>query len=119
MQIQINTDHNIEGNEAFSQYVRGEVEGALDHVSSHITRVEVHLSDENGGKPGVDDKRCMMEARLEGHQPMAATHHAATVGLAVSGAVEKLNRMIESTLGRLRDEARHRTDPFVSEPNPK
>jgi hypothetical protein len=36
--------------------------------------VEVHLSDENGKKGGSHDKRCMMEARLEGHQRGALTH---------------------------------------------
>ena len=38
-----------------------------ERFSAHITRVEVHLGDENAGKRGSDDKRCMMEARLEGH----------------------------------------------------
>jgi ribosome-associated translation inhibitor RaiA len=44
-----------------------------------------------------------MEARLEGRQPVAVTHHAATIDQAVDGAADKLHRMIESTLGRLRN----------------
>lgn len=36
-----------------------------------ISRVEVHLSDEDGKKGGQNDKRCMMEARLDGRQPAA------------------------------------------------
>ncbi len=117
MLIQVNTDHNIEGREALSEYVRGAVEDALKHISSHITRVEVHLSDELGKKAGVEDKRCTIEAHLEGHQPMAVTHHATEMGQAVVGAADRLNRMLEKTVERLRDEARHRTDPFVPEPN--
>lgn len=111
MQIQVNTDHNIEGREALAAYVSNVVESALSHVSDHITRVEVHLSDENGDKSGQNDKRCLMEARLEGRQPIAVTDEAATVDQAVDGASDKLARLIESTLGRRRDKADRRTDP--------
>ncbi|MDH4369745.1 MAG: HPF/RaiA family ribosome-associated protein [Nitrospira sp.] len=112
MQIQINTDRNIEGREALVTQVSGVVESALSRFSDHITRVELHLSDENSDKKGgIDDMRCMMEARLEGHQPIAATHQAATLDQAIDGAAGKLTRLIESTLGRLRDQKSHRTDP--------
>ena len=101
MQIQINTDHNIEGREALAAHVKSVVESVLERVSDRITRVEVHLGDENGKKNGQDDKRCMMEARLAGHQPTAVTHHAVTLDLAVNGAADKLLVSIEHTLGRL------------------
>jgi ribosome-associated translation inhibitor RaiA len=110
MQIQINTDHNIEGHEALADQVRGVVETALNRVSDHITRVEVHLSDENGDKRGENDKRCMMEARLEGRQPIAVTQQSATVDQAVDGAAGKLVRLIESTLGRRHDRETRRRD---------
>lgn len=100
MQIQINTDHHIEGHEALVAWATGEVKSALTRHSEHITRVEVHLSDENGHKTGQSDKRCVMEARLEGRQPMAVTQHAESLHQAVTGAADKLARAIESTLGR-------------------
>ena len=104
MQIQMSTDGNIEGHEALATQISGVVESALNRFSDHITRVEVHLSDENSGKKGgQDDMRCMLEARLEGRQPIAVTHQAATVDQAVDGAADKLTSLIESTLGRLRD----------------
>lgn len=112
MQIQINTDRNIKGHEALATQVSDVVESALSRFSDSITRVEVHLSDENSAKKGGnDDIRCVMEARLEGRQPSAVTHQAATVDQAVDGAAKKLTRMIESTLGQLRDQKRRRTDP--------
>ena len=117
MQIQINTDHNIAGHEAMATQVRGVVESALSRISDHITRVEVHLSDESGHKNSLNDKRCVMEARLEGRQPVAVTHQAATIDQAVDGAIDKLARLIESTLGRLRAHESHRTDP--PPPGPK
>lgn len=52
-----------------------------------------------------------MEARLEGRQPIAATHQATTLEQAVKGAAEKLSRLIESTIGRLRNQRGHRADP--------
>lgn len=101
MQIQINTDRNIEGHEEFSHQVKTKIEGVLNRFSAHVTRVEVHISDENSDKSGINDKRCLMEARLEGRQPIAVTHQAESLDLAVQGAVDKLKKVIESTLGRL------------------
>lgn len=101
MHIQINTDKNVEGPDAFSDQMKAIVESTLNRFDEHITRVEVHLSDENSDKAGINDKRCLMEARLEGRQPIAVTHRAANSDLAVRGAAEKLKHVIESTLGRL------------------
>ncbi len=110
MQIKINTDRNIAGHEALVAQVAGVVESALSRISDHITRVEVHLSDENSNKKGGhDNMRCVMEARLEGRRPIAVTHQAATLEQAVDGAADKLTGLIESTLGRLRDQKRRRT----------
>jgi ribosome-associated translation inhibitor RaiA len=100
MQIQIHTDHHIEGHEAFTAWAAGEIKDALVHHQDQITRVEAHMSDQNGHKGGLDDKRCVLEARLAGRQPMAATHHGDTLYLAVTGAAHKVNRMIEGALGR-------------------
>ena len=104
MQIQVNTDNNIEGHEQFVSHVRSALERALTRFSERITRVEVHLSDDNGGKGGEADKRCAMEVRLEGRQPIAVTHHAATADQDIEGAADKLGRSIDSTLGRLRNQ---------------
>jgi ribosome-associated translation inhibitor RaiA len=106
MHIQVNTDSHIEGREELASHVKGVVEGALSRFSDRITRVEVHLSAQNGDKSGLDDKRCMMEARLEGRQPTAVTHQAASLADAVDGAADKLKRSLESTLGRLKDARR-------------
>jgi ribosome-associated translation inhibitor RaiA len=119
MQVQINTDHNIEGHKAPAARVSGVVESALSRISDHITRVEVHLSDESSHNSSRNDTRCVMEARLEGRQPIAVTHRAATLDQAVDGAADKLARLIENTLGRLRDQKSRRTDPPLPAPGPK
>lgn len=103
MHIQINTDSNIEGHEELAAHVRGVVESALGRFSERITRVEVHLSDQNSDKSGQDDKRCMMEVRIAGRQPNAVTHSATTLDQAIDGAADKLERSIEHILEKLHD----------------
>ena len=103
MQVQTNTDRNITGSEELSAQVEAVVIGALGRFADRITRVEVHLSDENGARGGANDIRCLMEARLEGRPPTAVRHQASTVDEAMEGAAAKLARSIESILGRLRD----------------
>ncbi len=101
MQIQINTGNNIENNKRPAQRAEEVVRTSLDRFGEKITRVEVHLSDENSDKKaGTKDKRCLLEARLAGLQPISVAHQAATMDQAVVGAVEKLKRSLDSTLGR-------------------
>jgi ribosome-associated translation inhibitor RaiA len=108
VQIQINTGNNIDGNEAMRSATIDLVTHALRRFSDHITRVELHVADENGPRGGEDDIRCTLEARLAGRQPIAVTHHAGTIPLAVGGAASSLVSLIESTLGRT--EAHQRTE---------
>lgn len=105
MKVLINTDNNIQGDEDLGEYLEGVVEGALSHLSAQVTRVEVHLQDENGPKEGADDIRCMMEARVKGMKPTAVTHRAENVHEAANGAARKLQSALESKLGKRRDQA--------------
>ena len=115
MKIQIRTDHNIEGHEPLADRVRSVVEDALSRVGDRITSVDVHLSNQNSEhEDGNDSMRCMIEARLEGLQPLAVTDQAATLDQSVDGAVEKLTHLIDHTLGRLEHQSSHRTDPPLS-----
>ena len=102
MHIQVNTDRNIEGSSDLSRGVEAVVRSTLDRFTDRITRVEIHLSDQNSQKKsGTDDMRCLIEARLAGRQPISVSHQAETVEKAVDGAVKQLRRSIDSTLGRL------------------
>lgn len=103
MQIHVNTDKNIEGSARMSAYFTGTIEEALSRFNGQITRIQVHLSDENGHKEGGDDKRCLLEARLKGLKPVVVTHNAENLDIAVSGAIDKLVKSLESAVGKLRD----------------
>ncbi len=85
--------------------VTASVEGALDRFAEHITTVEVHLADENGKKVGGDDIRCTIEVRFEGRKPTAVTHHASDLLVALDNAAEKMARMLDHQLGRIRDQS--------------
>ena len=103
MTIQFNTDNTVEVREEFRAPLINLISEELDRFSHQITRVEVHLSDENGDKQGLNDKRCVIEARLSGMKPIAVTNHANTHEQAVEGAVDKLKTSLDSILGRLRN----------------
>ncbi|MDD2732876.1 MAG: HPF/RaiA family ribosome-associated protein [Desulfuromonadaceae bacterium] len=112
MQININTDRNIDGREALTRHISSEIEQSLSRFNEQITRVEVHLSDENSDKKGgKDGMKCVIEARLAGRQPLAATHQATTLEQAFSGAADKVTRLIESVIGRTGNQRGHRADP--------
>jgi hypothetical protein len=100
MKIQVNTDNHITGREALVEQTAATITSALGHLAEHVTRVEVHLSDENGNKTGGRDKRCMMEARLEGHQPIAVTDESGNLDEAIAGAADKLKHALDHTLSR-------------------
>ena len=102
MTIQVNSDNNITGTEGLSNFVQSTVAETLKRFDNYITRVEVHLNDENSHKSGINDKRCMLEARLEGMQPVAVTAHGDTIQEALKSALGKLKSSLDTTLGRLR-----------------
>jgi ribosome-associated translation inhibitor RaiA len=101
MQIQLNTDRSVNGTDALRAQVEETVGRALRRFEGQVTRVEAHLSDENHEKFGATDKRCALEARPTGLQPIAVTHQAATLDQAIEGAAGKLRRALETAFGKL------------------
>ena len=103
MKIQFNTDNNVTGSEELRASLTSIISDELNRFKDHITRLEVHLSDEDSNKNGVNDKRCMIEARLEGMKPIAVTNNADTQEQAITGAVDKLKSSLNTIQGRLRN----------------
>ena len=100
MQILIHADHLVDDYNAFSARSTSYILGALKQHGARISRVEVHLADEHGPNHGPNNKRCTMEARIEGRGPSVATHHATSVDIAVHGAAVALAKVIDGVLGR-------------------
>jgi ribosome-associated translation inhibitor RaiA len=103
MKIQFNTNSSIQGTEKLKTYFTNIISEQLQRYSEHITRVEVHLSDVNGDKESPDDKRCLLEARIEGRKPIAVTSLANTHEKAISGATEKIMKSLNKVFGRLKN----------------
>ncbi|MDB5919245.1 MAG: ribosomal subunit interface protein [Massilia sp.] len=117
MQININTDKTIERHQGLDDHVETVVQAAVARFRDHITRVEVHLSDENSQKSVDGGNRCMLEARLTGYQPIAVTEHSVNLHQAISGAADKLKRAVDSALGRLHDKQMHKAPTMVDVTN--
>ncbi|MEO9224022.1 MAG: HPF/RaiA family ribosome-associated protein [Acidimicrobiales bacterium] len=103
MKIQVNTDHNIDGTEALAAMVEAELRATLRHFEDRLTRIEVHLGDVDGKKTRGDvaDKRCLLEARPEGMQPVVATGLGITIEQACRDAARKMQSLLRSTFGRI------------------
>lgn len=103
MNIQFNTDNNIHGTEALKTAMTELITKRMNRYTEQISRLEVHLADENGNKNTPDDKRCTIEARLNGMNPMAVTNHASNHEQAVDGAIDKLRASLDTAIGKLRN----------------
>ena len=103
MQVQVNTDDHIHGGESLARWITDECKSRLSRFQDHVTRLEVFLSDLDAGKSGANDKRCRLEARPAGRQPVTVTADADKVADAFTGAAEKLVRALEHDLGRVKD----------------
>ena len=101
MQIQINTDRNIEGHERLEAHYTSEIEKAFHRFDERITRVEVHFSDENSAKTGVGEKKCLIEARVGGLNPFVVSNFADTTEKAFNGAVDKIKKVMTTSFEKL------------------
>lgn len=98
MQIQIHTN-GIANSDAVNARLNEELEAGLKVFSQQITRVEAHLHDDNGPKHG-NDKRCVIEVRLAGHQPLAVEAADADMYKAITQAAGKAERAVRHKLER-------------------
>ncbi|WP_410606457.1 HPF/RaiA family ribosome-associated protein [Amycolatopsis sp. lyj-109] len=99
MLIQISTDRTLHGSEQLIRHFEVELATKLSRFSDHITRLEVHFSEETNAGEGLG-RRCLLEARPAGRRPVAVSHHAGSVADACRGATHKLESVLESVYGR-------------------
>lgn len=101
MQVQIRHDGNVQGDK--NSWIETTVTDALSRYTQ-ITTIEVHLADEDGAaKHSEGQIRATLEVRVAGFAPIAVTSHGNDVGAAVETALDKVNRMLDDKLGRVRD----------------
>ncbi len=108
MKVQVNTSNDIENKDSLERWAGDYLNEHLARFNQDITSIEVQMADENHApKGGGGDKRCMMEARLNGIKPIAVTNYAPDQNLAFRGAAEKLAHALGHAFGKL-DRREHR-----------
>jgi ribosome-associated translation inhibitor RaiA len=117
MQVQVNTSNGIENKETLERWANEFLNDSLSRFRQEITRIEVQLTDESSVRKGATGKHCMLEARLNGHDPLAVNHHGETQDLAFRGATQKLIRLLEHTFGKL-DRHHHRARDTIRKDAP-
>jgi ribosomal subunit interface protein len=103
MKIQLNTDKNIQGTEKFESFVSEKINHTLKRFTDKITRIEIHLSDQNAHKSGSDDIQCKIEARFEGLKPLIVTDRNSTKEKALDNAIDKMKAALETMTGKLKE----------------
>jgi hypothetical protein len=108
MKVQVNTSNDIGNKDALESWASDYLNERLARFEQDITSVEVQMTDENhAAKGGGGDKRCMMEARVNGRAPIAVTNFAPDQNLAFRGAADKLAHALDHAIGKL-DRREHR-----------
>ena len=107
MQFQFNSDSSVMGTENVAERIEAQLRHRLARYEERLTRIEVHVSDENAHKHGADDKTCTIEVRPRGDRPIGVTEHAADVDTAARKAANTMAQRLERVLGR---EERHKHD---------
>jgi hypothetical protein len=102
MHVQVNTSNGIANKDILERWAADYLNEHLGRYRQDITGIEVQLSDENhGDKGGVSQVRCMLEARVNGHPPIAVKNFAPDQDLAFRGAADKLDHALEHAFGKL------------------
>src|SRR5271163_2674834 len=101
MKTQINSDKQVVVDAELSKTIEADVRRALGTFETRLTRLEVHLSDLNSSsKQSVQDKRCLLEARVARRKPVSVSFEAASVEQAVRGAARKMKRLLDTSFGK-------------------
>ena len=103
MQIQVNSGNALPVDDELIRTAEEIARKNLGRFEERLTRLEIHVNDLNSHKGGSQDKRCQIEARPAGLDPVSVSHDADSVDAAIRGAAQKLERLLESTFGRLAD----------------
>ncbi|MBA3999044.1 HPF/RaiA family ribosome-associated protein [Brevundimonas sp.] len=107
MEIQINTSNNLEGRQATTERLEALVAERLSRFGDRLTRVELHVGDENGERNNGPDIRCQIEARPAGQDPVSVSDQSDTIDQAASGALGKLTTALERTFGKVTNRKGH------------
>jgi len=100
MFVQISTDNRLVSDAEANARLEEKVRSKLKRFEGRLSDVEVHVTDANGAKGGDGDKKVTLEARMNGHTPVAVHADADRVETAVGLAADKAVRALEHAIGK-------------------
>lgn len=103
MHIQVNSGNSVAVDAELIATAKAVMNRTLARFEDRLTRLEVHVNDLNSERGGSHDKRCQIEARPAGLDPVSASHDAADIDSALRGAAEKMERLLTTVFGRIAD----------------
>jgi hypothetical protein len=120
IKVLVNTSNDVDNKDALERWASEYLNEQMGRFEQELTSIEVQMTDENHAARGGGDKRCMLEARVNGRAPVAVTAFAADQNIAFRGACEKLAHALDHAFGK-QDRREHRArdtirrDPEVIE----
>ncbi len=100
MKILINSDKTIHSSASMQDNLKDILNRELTSYQTKLSRIDVHLTDQNGVKEGVNDILCLIEAHIDGRPSTLASQQADTLELAFSAALDHLVSSLERDFGR-------------------
>jgi ribosome-associated translation inhibitor RaiA len=116
MNIQVSSDRTIDVDANLTAKVKEDASRILSRFETKLTRVEIHLTDIDNQKSGRADKRCLVEVRPAGDNPLTASATTATTESAVDQALRKIQRSLITFFGK---KGRPATEVSASVAKPK
>jgi hypothetical protein len=104
MHIQVTHNEDVKSDASLSARIEDEVRSILGRYEDQLTAVVLNLNDLNSHREGGGDKRVSLEARPTGHQAIAVHQEADTFEDASRGAAKKMQRRLDSVLGKRSDQ---------------
>ena len=101
MLTQLHADPQIEHHAAMAQHLDALVKTTLARFGGRITRVEAHLSDENGATRATgDDIHCTLQAHLVGLETVVVKGLGDNPHQAIDDSMHKLKRAVGTALAK-------------------
>lgn len=101
MQVLLHSAPHTDARHGMADHLEAVVKAALNRFGERVTRVEGHLTDDDGSaKAGANGVQCTLEARLLGLDAVVVEERAGNAHQAIEGAVRKLKRVVGAAIAK-------------------
>lgn len=97
IQVQFENENQTENDQELSAHIDATIKRATSHFRDRITSVAVHLNKKH--IVSDNNKRCTLETKLEGLQPIVTSYNSESFDHAVEGAAATLKATLAKDFG--------------------